>query len=421
MMARWAVLALVLTAPAATSAQCTPACDMTDSGQVAGGFTLAFKVQASVSGCADRICFEINVTDVGKYSGIGLSTSGSSMNSMEKLIVGRVGGTGYVYHAAPGGGYGNPSGSLVTDSCISSVAVTGSNTVRFARLLDGSQCTAASAALTGTATVRFATAVGNWGSSAATPSINKHTSTPGVQSTSLDSTSTVVTTTAGATNKDRAAHGTMMVSLWICLTTVSIFTVRYMRGILRAEGAFFKVHAGVQVLVAILTVVSIVLLSNKTESKLDESKWAGNKAHQRLGLSVMSLVLIQVVMGLMRNVISGKKQGSDDFGPNRWMFDWAHGIVGVVTWVLAAAAIYRGIELFKLFDDSVDETKLKTMVVVWAIVVVVIFFLLDIIKFVKGVTDKFETPSTPVWLAAGAVVALMSVIATSIIADGIKQ
>eukprot|EP00035_Acanthoeca_spectabilis_P003285 m.92314 g.92314 ORF g.92314 m.92314 type:complete len:425 (+) comp12033_c0_seq1:3586-4860(+) len=424
MWTRWMVVAAALVTPSGVAAQCTPQCNMTGAGTVSGTFSFNFRVQDAISGCPRRICFEVDVADQSLYYGIGVSTAGNGMTNMEKMIVGRVSPTPYVWHDSAGGGYNSPSSTMiVNDQCITSVRLDGT-TVQFARALDGSTCTRSGYTLTPTSAVTYCTARGSWSSTAASSGIVQHPGSPPQSSTTLDSTSVSVASGSGATNEERAAHGTVMIVAWICLSTISIFTIRYMRGLLGAGGAFFKLHAAVQLVVTIMTVVSIIVLTGKTESELDESKWAGNKVHQRLGLSVMTLALVQVIMGAMRNLISGKPSNPSDpkdHGPNRWIFDWLHSTIGVATWILAAAAIYRGIELFHTFDSDLDESRLKTMVVIWAIVVIVIFFALDIVKFVKGVADKFETPSTVGWIIASVAVVIISVVATSILADGIKQ
>eukprot|EP00038_Savillea_parva_P005769 m.159881 g.159881 ORF g.159881 m.159881 type:complete len:423 (+) comp11874_c0_seq1:192-1460(+) len=401
-------------------AQC--ACNMTDAGVVAGTFNVAYKVQATVGGCADRVCFEINITNAANYYGIGLSTSGSSMGSLEKLVAGRVGSTPYVYHAASGGGYNAPSLS-VDAACITVESITGTNTLRFSRTLDGSTCTQTGSVLTSTSTVNLATALGSWQTSAASSGIYQHFSVPPVASVSLDATGTSNANAAdGADNDQRAGHGTVMCISWLTLTPIAVFVMRYLRGMLSEGGAFFKIHMGLQLAVTVLTLVGIFRLADQTGNMLDESKWPGDKEHQRLGLSVLVLVLVQTLMGLGRNLISGKPITSDpkDHGPRRWVFDIAHALLGVTTWAVAVAAVYKGIELIAVFNQDVKEESLKTMVVVWAIIIVIIFFAMDLYKLMTNQMDKFTTPNTALWLVGCVGVVVISIVATVVIGTGIQ-
>merc|ERR1712137_1008461 len=91
-------------------------------------------------------------------------------------------------------------------------------------------------------------------------------------------------------------------------------------------------------------------------------------------------------------------------GPHRWIFNILHAVLGVTTWAVACGAIYQGIELFALFDTSLKEEELKNMLVVWAIIIVVIFFGLDIVRFLTNTMDKFDTPNDAIWYTAGAAV-----------------
>lgn len=89
---------------------------------MSGVFSILFNIQPAITGCPDRICFEVNITDTSKWRAIGLSLSGTSMGDFEKLVVGRVATTPYVYHKGPGDGRTNPSSGLITgDPCLSSI------------------------------------------------------------------------------------------------------------------------------------------------------------------------------------------------------------------------------------------------------------------------------------------------------------
>jgi len=162
-------------------------CNMTAAQTLEGSFTFTYAVQTPVGRCLARLCFAVPIADETKYHAVGLSTGGTRMTAFEKLIVGRVGGAPFVYHVSAGGGYSNPDATMIAaDSCIGNLAVTGSGTVEFSRLLDGAQCQQPGPALSGVSTLNMATALGAWIGPASSGQMVKHTSKQ-VSSASLES------------------------------------------------------------------------------------------------------------------------------------------------------------------------------------------------------------------------------------------
>eukprot|EP00051_Salpingoeca_urceolata_P006672 m.88324 g.88324 ORF g.88324 m.88324 type:complete len:307 (+) comp14936_c0_seq5:436-1356(+) len=182
------------------------------------------------------------------------------------------------------------------------------------------------------------------------------------------------------------AHGAAMTIAWLFLSPLSILIARYFRSWPR----WFTTHWTTQVLVAIAVVMSMAAI-------LEAVPFTELEDHQMLGVGCLVLLCLQVIVGLFRNSISGKpsdtsgsyaplsvQAGSDpeydsddddvpmlgtsstdpagtdatdsnasgldsnatvvdspkDQGPRRWMFNWAHRLVGVVLSLLAGTRVW---------------------------------------------------------------------------------
>ena len=130
-------------------------------------------------------------------------------------------------------------------------------------------------------------------------------------------------------------------------------------------------------------------------------------------------------MGFLRNVISGhpiNESNPADKGKRRWLFNYIHAAFGVLTWITAVAAVYRGIELYATLNPNVDADRLQTAVVMWGIFIVAIFFFLDGVKYVKRADDdKFATPNKMVWTVAAGGVVLLSLVTTIFVGSGLTH
>lgn len=124
------------------------------------------QIHANESGCAARICFEVDVVDQDNYYAIGVANFSlhATMGDMEMFIVGHNGTIPEVYHGAPSGRFNAPT--LFIDPCIHSIEKNGS-TVKFARNLDTSGCIPGSYQISNPFDGSMCTAIGAWNRTAA--------------------------------------------------------------------------------------------------------------------------------------------------------------------------------------------------------------------------------------------------------------
>jgi len=363
------------------------------------------------------VCFSVNVNAEDSYYGIGLSTSGAQMTDMDKYVLGRVAITPYIYHVAPGTGRDIPSDQMVSGACVTDVMLTGT-LLSFSRRLDGSGCLNA-LNLSDTTATKIAAARGPWISSAASAGIGQHPVKPAVASTVLSSTGSVAAQVEGATQSDYQTHGTLMVVAWVLLASLGIFTARFMRGLIKKDDCggigWFEIHISMQLSAALLTIASVWYISDKKGDNLNASEWKGKKTHMQLGVSVLALVVVQLLMGFMRNQISGPPvQGTADHGPRRWVFDYLHWGLGMGVWILAVAAIWYGTEKYEHNVPNVDGRQMRTALLAWAVIVILVFISLDITR-ASNTWDKNATPNASVWYGGAGIIAFVSIVCAIVI------
>lgn len=226
---------------------------------------------------------------------------------------------------------------------------------------------------------------------------------------------------------EKQIHGSIMIVAWILLSTSGIFTGRFMRHVLGEKGFWFKIHMYSQLGAVLLTTVGYIYITMKVQdSNNGDSKiWSDHKKndndHRQIGFTVWILSLIQVTLGYTRNIISGEPENKDDphdHGPRRWIFQLLHMSIGYVSWLLAVISIWYGIRLLggEENSNSGDEAVDASWKTVWALYVgftIVVFLVLELMKFLNGKRDKLAAPpSEEIWSHAFAVVVACAISAS---------
>jgi len=168
-------------------------------------------------------------------------------------------------------------------------------------------------------------------------------------------------------------HGIFMSIAWTLLATCGIYMPRFMKPVLSEQkifgkAAWFVVHQstmGSCVLSFIIGLIAILVHF--------KGKWVEHASeHHWLGLFTIMTGLIQPVMAMFR---------PDPTHKRRYIFNWAHRLTGVLAWSLGGSAVVYGLKLAHLKE---------TVAIVFVIVVVVLFVVLDFILVCrKG--DGFPT------------------------------
>jgi hypothetical protein len=124
----------------------------------------------------------------------------------------------------------------------SSLACTGT-TLRFARLLQGSLCQQPNCPdVASNGLLALTSVLGSWRSTAASSGIRQHESVPPVFTVNITTGAGAMDALVGATNAQRASHGTAMTVAWVLFSSTAVFSARFMRGLLKTNGMWFKIH-----------------------------------------------------------------------------------------------------------------------------------------------------------------------------------
>lgn len=342
-----------------TYAQCN--CDnFVDAGTISSGsLQVLFEVKDSSSNCTeDIVCFQVPISANDRYVAIGLSNSGNTMPKFEPIVVGRTDAVGTVLHSGSGNDYLEPF--LQTDTCIANIAVTNNNVV-FSRTVNGSLCQRQPSVDITSSGLSVALPQGTWnGGSTASGRITEHSNPVAIaQSVNLLASTTTQATASGAERSEQRTHGIIMVVAWLSIGTNGIFVARYTKDVFGDGGTWLIAHIVLQVTTAAMTLAGVVYIFHVNDNdSWSTDRWSddtdGGK-HQIFGMVTLALVLLQVVLGASRNVISGAPEDPSDpkdHGPRRFLFNFSHIPLGYTSLVMAAVAIWYGLEKYGQVEDA---------------------------------------------------------------------
>ncbi|KAH8917434.1 hypothetical protein BT69DRAFT_1286685 [Atractiella rhizophila] len=134
-------------------------------------------------------------------------------------------------------------------------------------------------------------------------------------------------------NRFIAVHATLMASAFLIISPLAIFIARYRR----SRTSWFPTHATIQIITLTFVITAFTVIRVGAGSK---HLWYG--PHERLGLFLFSLVLLQAILGsISYRFLSPNTRRV--FIPN-----WVHLLLGITIQVLATAQIPLG---FKQWED----------------------------------------------------------------------
>lgn len=183
---------------------------------------------------------------------------------------------------------------------------------------------------------------------------------------------------SGGINKNVVVHGSLMIIAWMCFAAVGMFIARYTRPLAKdskicGEKVWFQSHRICMTMALLLTIISFIIIF------VHRKGWSeGAKAHPVTGCLTVLLAIIQPIMAVFR-----PHPGED----KRWVFNWAHRLVGFSALVLAAVTIFLGLDLVKVT---------KTVMIVWVVLVVLLIVTMEIILFfLAGKATAGYSPGDP--------------------------
>lgn len=176
-------------------------------------------------------------------------------------------------------------------------------------------------------------------------------------------------------------HGILMLISWLGMTTVAIYSARYMRDswphtTVMGLKIWFHIHRTLNFFAVILMVASIVFIVwNKgtwTGPWFGMSKIGAPEWHSLAGAFAVLLAFSQPFGALIRC-------GIDD--PKRPIFNWIHRIIGLIAFLLAQIAIYLAISTFKTHFALADFAFCFLIVFYVALVIFIVGS--EILRFIE--------------------------------------
>ncbi|EFX80339.1 hypothetical protein DAPPUDRAFT_224638 [Daphnia pulex] len=145
----------------------------------------------------------------------------------------------------------------------------------------------------------------------------------------------------GTTGKGvlKQLHGSFMVIAWLMAASVGVLMPRYMKKTwvgkqFMKKDLWFVCHRGMMVLVWTLTVIAFIIIFVDVDGWVSES--VSENPHPLIGCITTVLAFIQPFMALMRPMPNA---------PNRYIFNWAHMLVGYSAHILAITCIFLAVEM----------------------------------------------------------------------------
>lgn len=146
------------------------------------------------------------------------------------------------------------------------------------------------------------------------------------------------------------AHGAIMVLIWMFCISTSILMARYFKKFLPEQkicgkAIWFTVHRSVMLFSAAMTLVAFAMILKYKEGKWTSKDLSQEFAHSIIGIIVISAVVIQPVMALFRCAPDAQY---------RYIFNYAHFIVGTTAFILSIVAIYVAV-FFTRFSSALSH------------------------------------------------------------------
>ncbi|XP_045030123.1 putative ferric-chelate reductase 1 homolog [Daphnia magna] len=134
-------------------------------------------------------------------------------------------------------------------------------------------------------------------------------------------------------------HGSFMVVAWLVAASVGVLMPRYMKKTwvgkqFMKKDLWFVFHRGLMVIAWTLTVAGFIIIFIDVGGWVSES--VSENPHPLIGCITTVLAFIQPFMALMRPLPNA---------PNRYIFNWAHMLVGYSAHTLAITCIFLAVEM----------------------------------------------------------------------------
>ena len=179
------------------------------------------------------------------------------------------------------------------------------------------------------------------------------------------------------------AHGILMVFAWILFVSTGILLAQFFKKSwpetkICGKAVWFAAHRVIMSTAAVLTIVGFILILVYENGRWVEQDLKREFAHSIVGIIVVCFAVIQPIMALFRCKPDGRF---------RFIFNYAHGIVGFSAFFLSIVAIFLAM-FFTQFDF--EANKEWAIVAAWSCWAAVIFVVFCLVEYCY---DTDETPS----------------------------
>lgn len=169
------------------------------------------------------------------------------------------------------------------------------------------------------------------------------------------------------------AHGLIMIFTWIALVSTGIIIARYFKESWTGkkfcgEAVWFALHRLLMCSVSLLTLISFILIVFYKQGTWTSKSSQPEFAHSIVGIFAVTFAIIQPFMALFR---------CHPNGAYRFVFNYAHAMVGLSAFLLSIAAIL----LAMFFNEfQFQATKQWYIMVGWSSWLIFLFILFELIE-----------------------------------------
>lgn len=188
-------------------------------------------------------------------------------------------------------------------------------------------------------------------------------------------------------------HGSLMVIAWVLLSSVGIVASRHCKNMLESKlflnvKLWFQFHRPVMILAVVCVIAAFVAVFVEIGGFSQISATKDKKyteAHPYMGIVVTALALINPIMALFRPGADHKR---------RYIFNWAHFLVGTSCHVTAVVTIYFGLDL----DIAKVDGSARYILIIYTAIFVAVEVIFELYRRCKSHKElsKVDQMSKPI-------------------------
>ncbi|XP_052239128.1 ferric-chelate reductase 1-like isoform X2 [Dreissena polymorpha] len=181
--------------------------------------------------------------------------------------------------------------------------------------------------------------------------LQPHSSIPVVSKYRVNFSEASVPNTGDTTSSLVKLHASLMVIAWVFFSSVGVLVARHCKSLVESETMcgvkyWFAIHRSFMLCAALCVIIAFVVIFIEVGGYSQVAAAPGKaftKAHPILGIIVTALTVLNPLMALIRPAPDGEY---------RFLFNWAHFLVGTSAHILAVITIFIGVNITKANVNS---------------------------------------------------------------------